>query len=273
MIRTKIPQEEFQTIADKYSSGISLCQLEKEYPTDRNTLKKIVLECGVDIRDNSHKSRKYTLNENYFDNIDTEIKAYALGLLYSDGWNSNINTIGIQLQDGDQSVLDVINADMCSNRKIVKKSLHSKNSKWKDSYLLSITNKHMSEQLKSLGLMPNKNFKLRLPTCLNEEMMRHFLRGYFDGDAHFHINEGCYWISMGCNKEFCNDLISYVNQKFNLNSKLYHRKDTEAVVWELIGKLNILSFMEYLYEGSTVYIQRKYNIYLRLKYLVELSGE
>lgn len=273
MVRTKIPQEEFKTIVEKYISGVSLCKLEKEYPTDRKTLKKILMECNVEIRDDSHKGRKYSLNENYFDSIDTEMKAYALGLLYSDGWNSKTNTVGVQLQEGDQSVLELINADMDSNRELIKKHLHNKNENWKDSYLLSITNKHMSEQLNNLGLMPNKNFKLRLPTYLDKEMMRHFLRGYFDGDAHFHIVDGCYWISMGCNKDFCTDLITYVNTMFGFNSKVYPRKDTKAVIWELIGKINVFSFMDYLYRDATIYIPRKHNTYLRLKRIVELSGE
>lgn len=30
--------------------------------------------------------RTYTLNENFFDKIDCEEKAYFLGFLYADGW-------------------------------------------------------------------------------------------------------------------------------------------------------------------------------------------
>lgn len=32
--------------------------------------------------------RKYILNQNFFDDIDTEEKAYWLGFLYADGYNN-----------------------------------------------------------------------------------------------------------------------------------------------------------------------------------------
>lgn len=33
--------------------------------------------------------KKYNYNENYFESIDTEKKAYILGFFYADGYNSD----------------------------------------------------------------------------------------------------------------------------------------------------------------------------------------
>lgn len=39
---------------------------------------------------------KYVVNKNFFDCVDTEEKAYILGLLYADGHNNEKNyTIGV----------------------------------------------------------------------------------------------------------------------------------------------------------------------------------
>lgn len=67
MIRTRVNKSEFSNIVQKYQNGMSLCALEREYPTNREILKRIIRSYSVEIRDHSHKSRKYTLNENYFD--------------------------------------------------------------------------------------------------------------------------------------------------------------------------------------------------------------
>lgn len=51
--------------------------------------------------------RKHTLNEHYFDKIDTPNKAYILGLFYADGYNSlDKSTVRLQLQYSDVDILE-----------------------------------------------------------------------------------------------------------------------------------------------------------------------
>ena len=45
----------------------------------------------------SADQRKYVCKDDFFDNIDSEIKAYLLGFLYADGYISNDGRIGILL--------------------------------------------------------------------------------------------------------------------------------------------------------------------------------
>ena len=48
------------------------------------------------------------------------------------------------------------------------------------------TAKKIFKDLIKLGVTPRKSLTLKFPTFLNEDLMRHFIRGYFDGD-------GCIW--------------------------------------------------------------------------------
>jgi len=51
--------------------------------------------------------RKYKLNENYFELIDSEEKAYFLGLLYVDGYiNERLNLVDLTLHQQDKEILD-----------------------------------------------------------------------------------------------------------------------------------------------------------------------
>jgi len=55
----------------------------------------------------SQAQRKYSLNENYFDEIDTSNKAYILGFLYADGYNNRINnTVVLSLFKQDREILE-----------------------------------------------------------------------------------------------------------------------------------------------------------------------
>ena len=59
----------------------------------------------------------YTINEDYFDIIDTEEKAYLLGFLYADGNHfTKKNRITIGLQEKDKHILEKFNELIGSNR-------------------------------------------------------------------------------------------------------------------------------------------------------------
>ncbi len=48
---------------------------------------------------------------------------------------------------------------------------------------LYLSSKLISENLSNLGCVQAKTFKLKFPDFLSEELMSHFIRGYFDGDG------------------------------------------------------------------------------------------
>ena len=51
--------------------------------------------------------RRYNLDEEYFDNINSQNKAYILGFLYADGSNNpKKHTVSISLQEEDRYILE-----------------------------------------------------------------------------------------------------------------------------------------------------------------------
>lgn len=263
MVRTKIDKNEFENIVQKYINGDSLCKLEREYPTDRRTIKKILQEYGVEIRDHSHKARKYTLNENYFDNINTPNKAYILGLLFADGCNyMNTNSITICLQERDKSILDKINIEIGSNRFLYFRELSLKNSNWQNTYTLTIVNKHMSSRLNELGMIPRKSLKLTFPSYLSEDLIPHFIRGYFDGD-------GCIcwgnsnFVTVASTKEFCETLQKYVSEVLGVKSSILYTQNIESNtrILDICGREKMYKFLHHIYEGAELYIDRKFEQY------------
>ena len=66
----KYKNENFKTIAKKLN-------------VSQRSVPRVLQEYGVNTR---LKNRYVIKNENYFENIDTEFKAYALGFIYADGF-------------------------------------------------------------------------------------------------------------------------------------------------------------------------------------------
>lgn len=66
-----------------YKNGESLTKIAEKFGTSRNTLSKKLKEKGIEIINQQNKSK---FNENIFDVIDSEEKAYWLGFIYADGY-------------------------------------------------------------------------------------------------------------------------------------------------------------------------------------------
>lgn len=131
--------------------------------------------------------RKYTLNENIFENIDNESKAYWLGFILADGSlqirKSGQEVLKLSLAIIDephlQKFLDFIQCDMPIKKYLVGNGLNLNKS---ESCEITITSKKIVSDLGKLGIGPRKSFTVALPT-LDDKLTRHLIRGIWDGDG------------------------------------------------------------------------------------------
>jgi intein-encoded DNA endonuclease-like protein len=218
------------------------------------------------LKNNNIKLRPkniYTVDETFFQNINSEEKAYILGLWYSDG-NVKNNLIRISLQEDDIEILEKV-------KNILKYTgplkLKIKKGNRKKQVELAITRKCLADQLINLGCVPNKSLILTFPDFLSEELIQHFIRGYFDGDGSINIKKekNCS-ISITSTDMFNNVLEKLLLTQFQIKSKQYYRYKNTCTTSLMIGKTrNSLNFLNWIYSNSTIHLNRKYQKYLALK--------
>ena len=93
-----------QEIIDSYLQGDYLRSIEKQYHIDMRTIKNILNKNNIEY--NKKIYRKHIINEKYFDSIDSEDKAYFLGLLFADGCVAkNGYNICLTLKNNDKHIL------------------------------------------------------------------------------------------------------------------------------------------------------------------------
>ena len=117
---------------------------------------------------------------NELKNIDSPEKAYLLGLFYSDGCihsNDGSYYASIILHEDDKYLLDII-VDKFPFFRLSKNTNHA--------WSIVCTRKAIVEDLQANGVLfrkstDNKEF-LKLPN-LDNNLIHHFVRGYFDGDG------------------------------------------------------------------------------------------
>ena len=87
----KIGKEIINNAINEYVKGdISIVMCAKKYNIGATTLTRHLKKNGIEIKENHGK--KYFYNENYFEIIDTEEKAYWLGFIAADGCIVNKGT-------------------------------------------------------------------------------------------------------------------------------------------------------------------------------------
>lgn len=207
--------------------------------------------------------RKYSFNEYYFDNIDCQEKAYWLGFFAADGYNhQDKGCIEIRLHKQDKEILEKFKTCVGANNPI---------GLYKGTYCnLCLHSKHLCEKLAGYGLGQAKTYTLQLPT-LDALLMRHFIRGYFDGDGCFSVikrndrknpNSKIYQFNItGMENPLSIIQQHLVDNVGIVKNSLKRRKSTIAVTIHYSGRNVCKKILDYLYNNATIYLQRKYNKY------------
>lgn len=247
-----------KAIIAEYCNGFSITNIAKRYHFSSSTISRLLKENNIVIKKSEAYNTKYTLNQNYFDNIDSEDKDYILGLLCADGCVSH-NTISISLQEGDQHILNDINTRIESNRPLRCIPLHSKNKNWHNQYCLTIVNKHMATSLKLLGVIENKSHNLQFPN-IDPCLYSHFIRGYFDGDGCIIKTEKR--ASLVGTHPFLSTIKNILEEELSIHFSLRQCR-SKSVTYELrvSGSHQTKVFLDYIYHQSTIQLNRKYQLY------------
>lgn len=206
----------------------------------------------------------YTLFDKYFQYIDTEEKAYFLGLLYADGCNiKNSNGVSLQLKEDDLYILEKFKDEIKYTgpiRKVIKKNIH---------YNLTFYSKEFSSIIEEKGIIPNKSKKLDKIPDIPNKLLHHFIRGYFDGDGCIRmVNFEKYGKSnklrfcIAGNEPFLlNIQKEIINQAGLSKTKLCSLKNKTTKQIEYSGNINCQKIYSFLYKNSTIFFKRKKDIF------------
>jgi intein-encoded DNA endonuclease-like protein len=256
----KLPLSKLEII-DKYLSGLSCYAISKECNCTPQTIHSIIKKSGTPLRTLAEAATKYTHDKNFFSTINTEEKAYYLGLLYADGNVSN-KVVSITLQDKDIKILEKFKECLKYTGPLLT---INKTGNRQNQIKLAITSSKLVSDLLKHGLYPNKGTTLTFPLTVPKKLQHHFIRGYFDGDGCVYANKksGDYLFSMLGPKDFLIKVQEILINSLALNrTKLYNPKNcktTQLHVLTYQGKQNLNKICSLLYYNASVFLDRKHN--------------
>lgn len=259
-------EEHYLEIKEMYlEDNLTPSQIGERFNSKRYQVNYLLKKYGIQ-KSISESKRKYSLNENYFDEIDTPNKAYILGFLYADGYNNRINnSIVLSLAKEDREILEKISKEVGSNKPLFESNyINKEDGIERHMLILTMASKHMCESLEKWGLTQNKTFTITFPDFLSEELIPHFIRGYFDGD-------GCacdtkdnkrprFQITIMSSTQFCEGMKEYLekhNIHFHVNQPT--QKSVKNKVIRSGSNKELPKFINLIYKDADLYLERKRN--------------
>lgn len=99
---------------------------------------------------------------------------------------------------------------------------------------------------------------------MEQDLQRHFIRGYFDGDGHISKAKYKYNMSIVSTKDFCEGVQQIIETQLGLPTHLYISStiDKPTRTLMLTRKNDCKVFFDWLYKDANLFLKRKYNIYL-----------
>lgn len=244
------------------------------YLSNKYTIKEICATFNVSkmkimtiLRNNSierKSAKKYRYNDDIFESIDSEEKAYWLGFLYADGYvrerkSSSELRLKLSIKDKEH-LLKFKNFISDDDIPIVEQM--SGNS---ECIKVSINSKKIIQDLIKIGCVSKKSLIIKFPKLKNN-LIHHFIRGYFDGDG---------WISVKKNNSFCFGIVSgsksmvdVVNKIISKEceikeTKIYHRSlNVNNLVYSSVT--DIIKIFGYLYKDSNIHLNRKMEKFIQI---------
>ena len=138
---------------------LSLQKIADKFGVSRHTIKRVIQEHNGKIRTTKETSRKYTNDDNFFEKIDTEEKAYWLGFIAADGYITTKRAqcnqqLGITLSEKDINHLEKFKKSLKATNPIniyeAWSSCYNKNSKFAR---VLITSQKLVDDIKKFGIV------------------------------------------------------------------------------------------------------------------------
>ena len=193
--------------------------------------------------------------------------------MYADGCNLlKAHKIKIDILLKDKDVLDKMRDVFETNAPIrAKHGFKIKGTNYQGSPVarFEITSAYLSNRLCELGVLPNKTYILKFPNFIKENLLRHFVRGYFDGDGSITIGKrNRPKICIASTVEFLRGIKDYCDSQ-GWNTFIYSKKgcDKSFGTLEAQSKETVKNFLDWIYKDSNIYCERKYQRYYSYYYL------
>lgn len=254
--------EELESLKDEcirlYTEGVGPTEIAKRLGISKTSVHRYLRSAGVTPKGLSYWATKYPVrNENAFERINTDEKAYYLGFLMADG-NILLNTRGepvavqVCLSEQDRELLESLAKFVGTDAPLYERPD-------RNALQLRIYSRKLARDLCTCGCVPNKTFTLQFPPeeTVPKGLLGAFVRGYFDGDGGIIKTHSGARVVIACaSLSFAGSMLDAFSDVCS-NGGVHLRKQGKIYYVVIERKTLLNKIYHWFYDTATVWLPRK----------------
>lgn len=213
-------EKEIASALYMFDGGVRLTDIAKRLHCRNKTISDTLKEHGRKLVQG--RSHNRFLRGWYFDSIDSELKAYFLGLLFTDGsvthdpQEKRSPSIRLELKETDVEVLYMLMDELG----ILSSLIYNKRANRKNgTFTMMIRSAELAKSLAKYGVVPNKTYITDVLPDIPEKYFPQFIHGLIDGDGSIYYSQNRWHIN------FCSHSKRICEQFENICSSLLHKEN------------------------------------------------
>ena len=252
-----------EKVLSDYQQGKSVPELSKQYQIKTGTIYSWTKEANIS---RSKGVKSLCNNIEYFDTIDTEMKAYMLGFIIADGnvsIHNNQYSLKIKIQRQDRYLLEKLLEELDCTNAITDTREKTTFAKTEHDYSgISITSRHLVESLINLKVIPAKTGYEEMPVIL-KHLERHMIRGFFDGDGIACCTDKNHAFGFVGNGFITQQILQMIGGEWEQVTQHPHWITKNLYQTTTSKESRIKHLYHYMYDNSSFYLVRKHDKFLR----------
>ena len=260
-VKRILTEEEIHFIIDSYSNtGLTITEIREKLHIKLNRIREVLIQNNIPIKKRGLIKNR-TINEDYFKIIDTEGKAYFLGLLFADGsiyydkTGNRSPSLSLELVECDVDILHRFQQELGANNNLY---YNKRANRVNGTYCFKIRSKSLVNDLSQYGIVQNKTYIINQLPNLSLNYLIYFLRGYLDGDGSIYYSGGYWHINFTAyNKKLLENVRDILSSLIQKTQKL--KISTSGTACHLTyNGTDAYKIIKLLYDKSFYHITRKY---------------
>lgn len=241
---SKLTSQQKQKIVDAFNRGIECRCIPELLNVSQRSVARVLAEVGI----NTKRRNRYTLNESYFDTIDSHVKSYLLGLMAADGCVTRTNYV--VFESTERELTELLKSELDYSGSI--RSFDPPGG-YATHYRLNFSSKQLASSLSRYGVIAGRG--ISGDYCFpKDRYFGSYVLGYFDGDGCAYVNKGrsgglvCIVGSW--------ELTNALAQKLQMGKVVSHRSQF-VYYWRIYSRTDIQVFYNLVYQVPNLGLNRK----------------
>ena len=218
-------------------------------------------------RKNGQANRTHFFNENYFDVIDTQEKAYWLGFIHADGSlvfdkkRNRITCLDICIHRRDDNLIEQFVRDIDGDTTKIERFINNRRPMTR----IRLRSPVLIETLCNLGVQPNKSFRNDGALIKDRDYFRHYLRGYFDGNGSVYKAREHIRMQIIGPEKLCKDFFAGIEREVGVKGgNVYPSPHSDRHILLYQTNKQCISIANWMYDDATRYLKRKKDLFMSL---------